>query len=112
MARLLVMVICVALAFAGTACHGPPSATRDRQTPTPFEQQQARAAYINSHYEKYLQGGRTTDKKIARAMAALEWDNHARRNWERNSETVQWSSDTRAKTEQRAFEQKLREMGY
>lgn len=46
-------------------------------------------------------------------MAGLEWDTYARRRAQSDNDSrVRWSSDTRAKIEQRTFEEKLREMGY
>jgi len=113
MTRPLVIAAWVAFALAGTACHTRPSATRDyERTPTAFDHQEARQSYVDNHYDKYLQGGRAPDEKAARAMAGLEWDAHARRNHERNNESARWSTNDRAKAEQRAFEEKLRDLGY
>lgn len=114
MTRPLVMTALVALLLIGSACNTPSASnTERRQAVTPFEQQQARQAYVDSQYDKFLKGGRAPDENAARAMAALEWDTYARRQTQSDNDgRVRWSTDTRAKNEQRAFEQKLRDMGY
>lgn len=113
MTRPLVITALVALTLAGTACHRSSSASSNyERMPTAFDHQESRQSYVDGHYKKYLEGGRAPDEKAARAMAGLEWDTHARRNNDRNNETVRWSTADRAKAEQRAFEGKLRELGY
>lgn len=115
MTRPLVIVALITLSLAGTACNTPPSsATNDRlAAPGAFDHQLARQAYVDNQYDKFLKGGRATDENAARAMAGLEWDTYARRQSQSNNDgRVRWSSDSRAKIEQRVFEEKLREMGY
>ena len=115
MTRPLVIVALVTLSLAGTACNtSSSSAANDRlAAPGAFDHQQARQAYVDNQYDKFLKGGRAPDENAARAMAGLEWDTYARRQAQGNNDgQVRWSSDTRAKIEQRVFEEKLREMGY
>lgn len=115
MTRPSVMVALVVLSLAGTACNtASSSASNDRlAAPSAFDQQQARQAYVDSQYDKFLKGGRAPDENAARAMAGLEWDTYARRRAQSDNDgRVRWSSDSRAKIEQRVFEEKLREMGY
>jgi hypothetical protein len=94
-------------------CHGPVNEARTRrETPAAFDRTQARADYVNGNYEKYLKGGKAQDEGAARALAGLEWDQHVRRNQDRAGDTVTWRSDSKARTEQRVFEEKLRELSY
>ncbi|MCB1105079.1 MAG: hypothetical protein KDK74_10140 [Cephaloticoccus sp.] len=115
MTRPSVIAALIALSLAGTACNTPPSsATNDRlAAPEAFDNQVARQAYVDNQYDKFLKGGRAPDENAARAMAGLEWDTYARRRAQSDNDSrVRWSSDTRAKIEQRTFEEELREMGY
>ncbi|MFZ9681793.1 MAG: hypothetical protein ACO3DQ_01105 [Cephaloticoccus sp.] len=113
MTRPLVVLGSVLALLLGAGCHGPANEARTlRETPGIWDRTQARANYVDGNYEKYLKGGRAQDESAARALAGLEWDQHARRNQDRAAETVTWRSDSKARTEQRGFEERLREMGY
>ena len=99
------------LLLSGVLCSCQGTAPQAVHTPTQpldaFAAQRERQSYIDSNYQQQLKTGRAGNEKEARALAALEWENHERHRTDNPSWSTSWSTADAAKRRQKEFEEKL-----
>jgi len=77
------------------------------ERPDPLAAERQRETYVNSNYLKFLNSGRVTTEKEARALAAHDWEAHERHRIDGSTQTTTWSRQDRSKQAQQEFEADL-----